>query len=1107
MSTNPHDKSKIEIIKKMLEKSKHLPNDENYLFDYAKNIIKPKKTEYGENLFFPQKKLEQFFQFQKTKDDHSKSQTKKQKGKNSKTFLKTPKQKKSPISSAASYPRGKSSIIDDVTFDKCFKKNKSHHISEEDLRRDMMFIEKTKELKQEKKQESIKNLMANLKTPSNKPEPIQEVETEDVWAEIFGTSSTQVEKRKESNIKNKKLEYLLVGENKPSFSLPKPQTKENKNTIDLTNENGNTTNNSPQQPQNQSQINLLNPHINPLRKSANENFYKYFKFSKNEIFEKVLDFEFFKTKSPTVKVPDTFQSDNHYKYVWITNFFYELQHSLLRDKAESIEVENYIEMDVCVNFLYATELEDKISLFRLNTNKKLCDLKKKVLKENDIVAFYPSTINISSNDISFKNEKDKYYFIGIISINDSNETLCKVHYKSADKFSLKNQKGNTIYYTTRYLGNLTSSLREYNAVLNLELSNFTGILFANELFNKTEQPYELNQKAKIFVDNIKKCTIFNQSQTDAIVKASQMKTKDILLIQGPPGTGKTHTILGLLSLFLINNDGKILVCAPSNTAIDEISARIAKRGVMNEKLLKENVSFIRFGLYDRKEREKKYLNTSNGKLLQNYSLENLSDDKFKNRLNNINNEIENLNRKINDLSKVEKGDKKSYIPNNFELNELKSHRHNLLLSLQDVKSMRKNYEYELLSKTRILCTTLNSSGSERIKKMRIPFDYLIIDEACQCVEPSALIPLCHQAKKLIMVGDHMQLPATVFSDNAAETLYNRSLFERLINNNYPRHILTIQYRMHPNIRNFIGNIFYDNHLKDAQCIEDKMKNEKIYKIINEKYNFSFFDIAYGTESFDADRGKSYSNRFEADFVIELIKRINAKLSLLYTNKNSFYMKKKSSDYFSKEAVIHNKIEENIRRYKYAIITPYKSQVKYLMDQIRKSELINLYFDTLDIEVNTVDSFQGQERDIVIFSTVRSNFSNTDDNSTITSGIGFLNDFRRMNVALSRAKFGCYIVGNACTLTLNNYWKKLIEFCISNKCLFRAKSQNDAFDKIQYLFLNSHGIDYDMEIEENGDIEEGELYEVDVDQYLGKKVERRNPVYFDPPSKRQKQGYV
>ena len=86
--------------------------------------------------------------------------------------------------------------------------------------------------------------------------------------------------------------------------------------------------------------------------------------------------------------------------------------------------------------------------------------------------------------------------------------------------------------------------------------------------------------------------------------------------------------------------------------------------------------------------------------------------------------------------------------------------------------------------------------------MHINFDYLIIDEACQCIEPSALIPLCHNVKKLIMVGDHMQLPATVFSEDAAKTLYNRSLFERLIDNKYPRFILTVQYRMQKNISEF-----------------------------------------------------------------------------------------------------------------------------------------------------------------------------------------------------------------------------------------------------------------------------------------------------------------
>ena len=100
-----------------------------------------------------------------------------------------------------------------------------------------------------------------------------------------------------------------------------------------------------------------------------------------------------------------------------------------------------------------------------------------------------------------------------------------------------------------------------------------------------------------------------------------MKKKDILLIQGPPGTGKTHTILGLISLFLLNNDGKILICAPSNTAIDEISARIVNKGILNENLLvNNNVNFIRFGLYDRKEKENKYLFTTNGKLIQEYSV-------------------------------------------------------------------------------------------------------------------------------------------------------------------------------------------------------------------------------------------------------------------------------------------------------------------------------------------------------------------------------------------------------------------------------------------------------------------------------------------------------
>ena len=316
-----------------------------------------------------------------------------------------------------------------------------------------------------------------------------------------------------------------------------------------------------------------------------------------------------------------------------------------------------------------------------------------------------------------------------------------------------------------------------------------------------------------------------------------MNRKDILLIQGPPGTGKTHTILGLLSLFLLNNDGKILICAPSNTAIDEISARIAKKGLLNENLeIIKNINFIRFGLYDRKEKENKYLYTSNGQIIQEYSLENLSDKRYKNKNNKMNSDLELVNKEINQTLKNENNLQKEIQEKNIY--ELKNRRYTILRQLTDLKAERKRFEFELLSHTKILCTTLNSSGSDRLKKMRINFDYLIIDEACQCIEPSALIPLCHNVKKLIMVGDHMQLPATVFSEDAVKTLYNRSLFERLIDNNYPRHILTIQYRMHFNIRNFIGTIFYDNQLKDDDYLIKKMKYDNIFSSIKENaYKF------------------------------------------------------------------------------------------------------------------------------------------------------------------------------------------------------------------------------------------------------------------------------
>ncbi len=1047
MTTDPHAFSKV--YQKMLThiKEKDSKKSNSLKFNYSDNMIKPNSTL---NKYFPSIKKEQ----------------------KKKKLLKK-KQKEQIIDLTKNDSKSK------LTYNDIFSNNKDTYTKEE-YEKDIEGAKKLdKFINDMKKERSLKqnleNIMKNkikknidkkqmnelkkgLKTHDFIDEKKILEEKEKSYLEVLNISKEVLEKNQkelemeeEAKKKNHRLELLLVGEKKKNFSIPvnnnNQNEKENNSIKTLINNNSINA------------IQSLNAHINPLRKSTNNmKYYKFCKYSHKEIFEKIVDFDFYRNKQFSEEVPNTFESEIHYKYIWVKNFYNELRNTLLSDKAESSEVENYIRIDIGVNFHYINEEEDQISLFQIIPNKKLSDFKKKIFKENDIIAFYPIQENINFSDINFKNLKNANFFIGIIQINnDTYDINCYIHNKNCNKFKLIDKIGNsskdnneeTQLFKAYYLGSLTSSLREYKAILNLELSNFTGILYSKELFIEKENKFGLTTKSRLFIDNIKKHKIFNSSQTEAIIKASEMKKKDILLIQGPPGTGKTHTILGLISLFLLNNDGKILICAPSNTAIDEISARIVNKGILNENLLIcNNVNFIRFGLYDRKEKENKYLYTTNGQLIQEYSLENLSDKRYKNRTNDFNSDLELVNKQINQCEKNENKENKQ--ENERKLFELKNKRYFILRQLTDLKSERKHFEYELLSNTKILCTTLNSSGSDRLKKMRIAFDYLIIDEACQCVEPSALIPLCHNVKQLIMVGDHMQLPATVFSEDATKTQYNRSLFERLIDNNYPRHILTIQYRMHPNIRNFISSVFYNNQLKDDSGLIDKMKKEKIFECIKENKNFSFFDIVYGKEIFD---NKSYSNESEVDFTLKIIRQIDKMLKKKIINNIN-------DDYFNPKSY-----EKKDRKYKYAVITPYKSQVKLFIEKL--SDIRSKLSKNIDIEINTVDSFQGQERDIVLFSTVRSNFLNDDEYSKNHTGIGFLNDFRRMNVALSRAKYACFVIGNSNTLKNNSYWKKLIDYCKLYDTFYKINSKNESSEFKRIILYSLEKADYN-------DFEDGEV---------------------------------
>jgi len=933
---------------------------------------------------------------------------------------------------------------------------------------------------------------------------IAHIDTEKIDKELEERKKKIKEEEEEKQINiNQKLQRNLMGNKERKFMTQKEEEEERKKKEQEIKRKIiiSSTENS-----------LPIPFINPIKKTYIDK-YKSFSPLINDIYKNVLDFNFYKRDLPTEDIPLFFENEAHYRYVWITNFFNELKFCLLNEKIEKSEVQNYEDADIKLDLMKANDIDERLCLFKININKKLYELKKRILKDNDIIAIYSDKATFDKNQITLRNENFLNYFLGIVTrdydSNDLNLLLLRDYYinyinnVNIDE-NIEEEKNNSSMFDkkVKYLGSINSSIREYKALFDLELNNFKGIIrtdqvFLNDISNNSSNIENINKNPIIpinplnlylsekekFINNLKTSPLFNEPQKKAILKANNMKSNEILLIQGPPGTGKTHTILGLISMLLKNeNNPKILVCAPSNAAIDEISARLATQGIYNSELKRAKCKFLRFGLYDRKDKEKKYLETMNGKILEKYSLEYLSDQKYKKDIDNLGERLENLRRQLNNYNKEKEKEKDNVKYNNLigSIKNTEVSISNCLKLLSDKKYQKNIFEHDILVSSPILCTTLNNSGNERLKRASLSYEYLIVDESSQCVEPLCLIPLCHGIKKMILVGDHMQLPATVFYPKASKILYNRSLFERLIDNEYPRFILTVQYRMQKNISEFISKTFYENKLTNDEKHVDKINKELIYDIINIKNNFSFFDVHFSEELFEEDK-KSYINEKEIKFSFNLIKNIISSIQ----KKVNYYKEEKSQKEKKKEKPennnnnteiinLTNEEEEKIqilRNYKFAIICTYKAQVMKFRE-LKKKDKFFWDRNLNDIEINTVDSFQGQERDIIIFSTVRANFkengniledgeipsspqsptpedSNEKNNNNI--GIGFLNDFRRMNVGLSRAKIGCFIVGHYETLKNNSYWIQLMNYCKEKKSFFQVDKDKE-YDAIKNIFV-------------------------------------------------------
>ncbi|ORY04735.1 P-loop containing nucleoside triphosphate hydrolase protein [Basidiobolus meristosporus CBS 931.73] len=649
--------------------------------------------------------------------------------------------------------------------------------------------------------------------------------------------------------------------------------------------------------------------------------------------------------------------------------------------------------------------------------------------------FHDITLSLASSDAQGINENDLLHVFRQKSsgINGAKITdksfLCKVQSSNIGRdmtqvtvrsaFGRENTETllainpKTIWKASK-LFSLTTVHREYSALQSIGYYN----LCDDVLNAKSSSPPSLNDD---IVEKCMKTYLVNQPQAEAILHVLR-REQGFSLIQGPPGTGKTKTILGLIGAVLssrnpdkietrteeTSSSKKVLVCAPSNAAVDELVKRL-KDGIRDSNGAAFKPKVVRIGIFES-------INSSAKEMSLEHLVEkemNSPDSEYsksKKNLNNASSLASELKEKMRAIVK-ERDELKDMMSRSTDafaiadmeakVKQLNSKRWNLAKQL-DGENDRKSTSYraldiakrkirtKILTEADIVCSTLSGSGHEQLTSLAVDFETVIIDEAAQSIELSSLIPLKYGCRRCVLVGDPNQLPPTVLSQVAASYSYEQSLFVR-IQNHCPDavHLLSIQYRMHPEISAFPSKLFYGSKLRDGPNLA-QIKTQKWHE--NRKFApYNFLNVHSGRE--EIGRGKSLYNTKEAEIAVALVHHLcKAFPTINFSNR-------------------------------IGIITPYKQQLRELR---RRFESAFGQTITQVIDFNTVDGFQGQEKDIIIFSCVRAG-------NRKWHGIGFLADIRRMNVGLTRARYSLFILGNSKSLLENKYWRPLVEDAQERKC--------------------------------------------------------------------------
>ena len=451
----------------------------------------------------------------------------------------------------------------------------------------------------------------------------------------------------------------------------------------------------------------------------------------------------------------------------------------------------------------------------------------------------------------------------------------------------------------------------------------------------------------------------NKSQMFAV---KQSASKSLTLIQGPPGTGKTVTSASIVYHFVRSGSTPVLVCAPSNIAVDQLTEKIHLTGLKvvricakSREAISSPVSFL---------------------ALHNQIREMVGHTEFR--------KLQQLKDETGELSS---SDEKRY------------------------RILKRQCERELLESADVICCTCVGAGDPRLARFK--FHSMLIDESMQATEPECMVPVVLGVRQLVLVGDHCQLGPVVMCKKAAKAGLSRSLFERLVVLGIRPIRLEVQYRMHPSLSEFPSNLFYEGSLQNGvHGSERQLKGNDFPWPIPDRP--MFFYCCQGQEEI-AGSGTSYLNRTEAAYVEKIITRF---------------------------------LKSGLKPEQLGVITPYEGQRSFLVQYMQHNGSFHtkLY---QEIEVASVDAFQGREKDIIVFSCVRSNEH---------QGIGFLNDPRRLNVALTRARYGIIIVGNPKVLSKQPIWNHLLSFYKEQRVLVEGPLNNlkeslIQFSKPRKMFVN------------------------------------------------------